>query len=212
MENRKSNDRFLREGRKWDERHGDQVRMLYKKGHGERSEENVSKEQNVSTERDNVENNVTRTVADRVEENMSEGSDINAERSNGEEKNQNTSTSGYVLGSEGGQGGGNVMEDCSEDENGNVVEEGSEGGEDGGNVMEEGSEGQVGANVMAQGLEGEVGGNVMGEGSEGGQDCGNVMAGGSTSSTHGTQYKCRFCGNRFFSFKGYMTHIWHAHP
>ena len=78
--------------------------------------------------------------------------------------------------------------------------------------MEEGSEGQVGGNVMAQGLEGEVGGNVMGQGSKGGQDRGNVMAQESTSSTHGTEYKCRFCGNRFFSYKGYMTYIENAHP
>ena len=154
----------------------------------------------MSEERDNVENNVTKTVGTRVEENVSEGSDLNAERSNGEEENQNMGRSGYVSGLEGGQGGGNVME------------EGLEGGEDGGNVMEEGSEGQVGGNVMGEGSEGQVRGNVMGEGSEGGQDHGNVMAGGSTSSTHGTQYKCRFCGNRSFTYKGYMTHIEHAHP
>ena len=81
-----------------------------------------------------------------------------------------------------------------------------------GNVMGQGLEGQVGGNVMAQVSEGEVGGNVMAQGSEGGQDHGNVMARGSTSSTHGTEYKCRFCGNRFFSYKGYMTHIENAHP
>ena len=65
---------------------------------------------------------------------------------------------------------------------------------------------------MAQGSEGQVGGNVMGQGSEGGQDHGNVMVRGLTSSTHGTEYKCRFCRNRFFSYKGYMTHIENAHP
>ena len=46
-DNTQSKDIFLREGRKWDERHGDQVRMLYKEGHRECSEDNVSEEQNV---------------------------------------------------------------------------------------------------------------------------------------------------------------------
>ena len=40
--------------------------------------------------------------------------------------------------SEGGQGGENVMEQGSEYENGNVMEEGLEGCEDGGNVMKRG--------------------------------------------------------------------------
>ena len=117
-----------------------------------------------------------------------------------------------MSGSEGGEGGGNVMEEGLEDEDGNVMEERLEGGEDGGNVMEEGLEGQVGGNVMAEGSEGgQDDGNVMTEGLEG-QVGGNVMAGGSKTSTHGTQYKCRFCRNRFFTYKGYMTHIEHDHP
>ena len=149
---------------------------------------------------DNVEKYVTRSVADRVQENASEGSDLNAESSYGDEENKNTATSGYVSRSEGLEGGGNVME------------EGLEGHEDGGNEIEEGLQGQVCGNVMAQASEGEVGGNVMGQGSEGGQDRGNVMAQGSTSSTHGTEYKCRFCRKRLFSYKAYMTHIENAHP
>ena len=191
-DNTQSKNRFMRKGRKWDERHGNEVIILYNEGSGECSEDNVRE--------DNVKKYVTRSVADRVEENASEGSDLNVESSYRAEENKNTATSGYVSQLEGGEGGGNVME------------EGLEGHEDGGNEIEEGLQGQVCGNVMAQASEGEVGGNVMGQGSEGGQDSGNVMAQGSTSSTHGTEYKCRFCRNRLFSYKAYMTHIENAHP